>query len=77
LVDDFVASRVVGTHVDFTAPGSFYSEALVYDNSGFEAHTTGNPVHVTVTSSGAAVSEPATLALFGLGAGLLAAMRRR
>ena len=76
--DDFLSSYGPDAHANYTATSSKsfgYSQA--YDSAGFQANTNGNPVHVTVGSSATGVPEPAALALFGLGAAVLAATRRR
>ena len=76
---DFVSSNQFGTPIDYIGRGHI----RVNDFAGFYASTVddnpdyfGNAVHVVVTST-PPVPEPAALALFGLGASLLAVARRR
>ena len=76
---DFLGSFELGNHVDFTGDHLMDGGSYVFfagDNFGFAAGVSGL-ARVTVTSSATGVPEPAALALFGLGAGLIAAVRMR
>ena len=74
---DFLMSSAIGAPTNFTSlPGD--GAILVNDSNGFYALTGVNSIiHVIVGTTPVSVPAPASLALLGLGAGTIAARRRR